>query len=57
LPGYILIGRREDFVWTLTSARADITDIYVETLCEGSDTKVPVQGPLPDHGGVRRGHP
>ena len=26
-PGYILIGRREDFVWTLTSAGADIVDI------------------------------
>ena len=40
-PGYILIGRREDFVWTLTSAGADIVDIYVETLCDGSDTQVP----------------
>jgi acyl-homoserine lactone acylase PvdQ len=38
-PGYILIGRREDFVWSLTSAGADIVDTYVETLCEGSDTK------------------
>jgi acyl-homoserine lactone acylase PvdQ len=43
-PGYILIGRREDFVWTLTSAGADITDIYVETLCEGSDTKYLYKG-------------
>ena len=43
-PGYILIGRREDFVWTLTSAGADIVDIYVETLCEGSDTKYLLQG-------------
>ena len=44
-PGYILIGRREDFVWTLTSAGADIVDNYVETLCDGSDTQVPLQGP------------
>jgi acyl-homoserine lactone acylase PvdQ len=43
-PGYILIGRREDFVWTLTSAGADIIDIFVETLCEGSDTKYLYRG-------------
>ena len=43
-PGYILIGRREDFVWSLTSAGADIIDIYVETLCEGSDTKYLYKG-------------
>jgi acyl-homoserine lactone acylase PvdQ len=43
-PGYILIGRREDFVWTLTSAGGDIIDIYVETLCEGSDTKYLYKG-------------
>ena len=43
-PGYILIGRREDFVWTLTSAGADIIDTYVETLCDGSDTKYLYKG-------------
>ena len=43
-PGYILIGRREDFVWSLTSAGADIIDIYVETLCGGSDTKYLYKG-------------
>jgi acyl-homoserine lactone acylase PvdQ len=43
-PGYILIGRREDFVWTLTSAGADIVDVYVETLCDGSDTKYIYKG-------------
>jgi acyl-homoserine lactone acylase PvdQ len=43
-PGYILIGRREDFVWTLTSAGADIVDIYVETLCQGSDTRYLYKG-------------
>ena len=43
-PGYMLIGRREDFVWTLTSAGGDIIDIYVETLCEGSDTKYLYKG-------------
>ncbi|HEV7846887.1 MAG TPA: penicillin acylase family protein [Thermoleophilaceae bacterium] len=43
-PGYILIGRREDFVWSLTSAGADIVDHFVETLCEGSDTKYLYRG-------------
>ena len=47
-PGYILIGRREDFVWTLTSAGADIIDIYVETLCGGSDTKYLYRGQCRD---------
>ena len=50
-PGYILIGRREDFVWTLTSAGADIVDIYVETLCGGSDTKYLYRGQCLDTGG------
>ncbi|HVI35481.1 MAG TPA: penicillin acylase family protein, partial [Gaiellales bacterium] len=43
-PGYILIGRREDFVWTLTSAGADLVDIFVETLCDGSDHKYLYKG-------------
>jgi acyl-homoserine lactone acylase PvdQ len=38
-PGYLLIGRGEDFATTLTSASADIIDQYAETLCEGSDYK------------------
>ena len=47
-PGYILIGRREDFAWTLTSAGADIVDIFIETLCEGSDTKYLYKGKCRD---------
>ena len=47
-PGYILIGRREDFVWTLTSAGADIIDNFVETLCGGSDTKYLYRGQCRD---------
>jgi acyl-homoserine lactone acylase PvdQ len=43
-PGYILIGRREDFSWTLTSAGGDIIDEYVETLCGGSDLKYMYKG-------------
>ena len=55
-PGYILIGRREDFVWTLTSAGADIIDIYVETLCGGSDTKYLFRGQCRDMSHVQRRH-
>jgi len=47
-PGYILIGRREDFVWTLTSAGADMIDNFVETLCGGSDTKYLYRGQCRD---------
>lgn len=36
-PGYLLIGRGEDFANTLTSASGDIIDQYVEKLCNGSD--------------------
>ncbi|MGB0119828.1 MAG: penicillin acylase family protein [Solirubrobacterales bacterium] len=43
-PGYLLIGRGEDFSTTLTSASADIIDQYAETLCEGSDTKYKYKG-------------
>jgi acyl-homoserine lactone acylase PvdQ len=35
-PGYILIGRGQDFAWTLTSADGDIIDQYAETLCRDS---------------------
>lgn len=47
-PGYILIGRREDFVWTLTSAGGDIIDEFVETLCGGSDLKYQYKGKCRD---------
>jgi acyl-homoserine lactone acylase PvdQ len=43
-PGYILIGRSEDYAWSLTSAGLDIIDTYVETLCGGSDTKYLYKG-------------
>ena len=42
-PGYMLIGRGEDFAWTLTSAGADIVDQYAETLC-GDDTHYRYKG-------------
>ena len=43
-PGYGLIGRSDDFAWTLTSASGDIRDIYAETLCGGSTTKYLYKG-------------
>jgi acyl-homoserine lactone acylase PvdQ len=43
-PGYMLIGRGEDFSTTLTSASGDIIDQYVERLCGGSDEKYLFRG-------------
>jgi len=43
-PGYLLIGRGEDFATTLTSASGDIIDQYAETLCGGSDTRYRYNG-------------
>jgi acyl-homoserine lactone acylase PvdQ len=37
VPGlamYILIGRAEDYAWSLTSAGHDVRDVYAEKLCE-----------------------
>ena len=41
---YVFIGRNQDFAWSLTSAGNDITDVFVETLCGGSDTKYVFKG-------------
>ena len=49
-PGYLLIGRGEDFATTLTSASADVIDQYAETLCGGSDTKYMYKGKCLDDG-------
>lgn len=37
--GNLLIGRGQDFAWSLTSAGSDTNDQFVETLCGGSRTK------------------
>ncbi|MGB2851730.1 MAG: penicillin acylase family protein, partial [Solirubrobacterales bacterium] len=42
VPGlsmYLLLGRTEDYAWSLTSANHDVRDVYAEQLCEpdGSD--------------------
>ena len=37
VPGlamYMLIGRTEDYAWSLTSANQDVRDVYAEILCE-----------------------
>lgn len=37
VPGlamYLLIGRTEDYAWSLTSAGHDVRDVYAEELCE-----------------------
>jgi acyl-homoserine lactone acylase PvdQ len=60
-PGYILIGRAQDYAWSLTSAGLDIVDTYVETLCGGSDTKYEYRGRCRDmsrfDAGVLKGSP
>jgi len=47
-PGYLLIGRTQDFATTLTSASGDVVDQYVETLCEGDDHKYIYNGECRD---------
>jgi acyl-homoserine lactone acylase PvdQ len=42
--GNILIGRGQDYAWSLTSAGSDLIDTYVETLCGGSKTKYRYKG-------------
>ena len=47
-PGYLLIGRTQDFATTLTSASGDVVDQYVEKLCEGDDHKYIYNGECRD---------
>lgn len=42
--GNILIGRGQDYAWTLTSAGSDLIDTFVEELCGGSRTKYRYRG-------------
>ncbi|RKQ93775.1 acyl-homoserine lactone acylase PvdQ [Solirubrobacter pauli] len=42
--GNILIGRGQDYAWSLTSAGSDVVDTYVETLCGGSKAKYRYKG-------------
>ena len=36
---YILIGRTQDYAWSLTSAGHDVRDVYAERLCEPDGSK------------------
>ena len=54
-PGYIFIGRGEDFAYSLTSAGNDSTDQFVETLCGGSDTRYRYKGKCRAMGRVNAG--
>ncbi len=43
-PGYMLIGRADNYAWSLTSAGNDIIDTYAEILCGGSKYKYTYKG-------------
>jgi acyl-homoserine lactone acylase PvdQ len=43
-PGYMLIGRGQNYAWTLTSADGDIVDTYAEELCGGSRLRYSYKG-------------
>ena len=53
--GNILIGRGQDYAWSLTSAGSDLIDTYVETLCGGSRTKYRYKGRCRTMGSVDAG--
>ncbi|HEY8583743.1 MAG TPA: penicillin acylase family protein [Capillimicrobium sp.] len=53
--GNILIGRGQDYAWTLTSAGSDTNDQFIETLCGGSDTKYLFEGKCRKMGRVNAG--
>src|SRR3954470_7090710 len=55
LAAPMLIGRGEDFAWTLTSAGSDTNDQFVETLCGGSTTKYLYKGKCRKMGRVKAG--
>ena len=55
---YILIGRTQNYAWSLTSAGHDVRDVFAERLCNPNGSAptrasdaLPVQGQVP---GVRR---
>ena len=52
---YVFVGRNQDFAWSLTSANNDIVDTFVETLCDGSDTRYIYKGECRDMTSVDAG--
>lgn len=53
--GNLLIGRGQDYAWSLTSAGSDTNDQFVETLCGGSRTKYRYKGRCRTMGTVNAG--
>ena len=60
---YILIGRTQDYAWSLTSANHDVRDVFAEQLCNPDGTPptrdvdpLPVRGHVPAVRDVRRRH-
>jgi acyl-homoserine lactone acylase PvdQ len=53
--GNLLIGRGQDYAWSLTSAGSDTNDQFVETLCGGSRTKYLYRGRCRTMGSVNAG--
>ncbi|MDW5595666.1 penicillin acylase family protein [Conexibacter stalactiti] len=53
--GNLLIGRGQDYAWSLTSAGSDTNDQFVETLCGGSQTKYLFKGRCRTMGSVNAG--
>ena len=55
VPGlamYMLIGRTQDYAWSLTSAGHDVRDVFAERLCEPDGSAAePGVDPLPATGG------
>ncbi len=56
-PGYLLIGRGQDFATTLTSASGDVIDQFAEKLCGGSDERYLYKGKCRADGPLRRRRP
>ena len=53
--GNILIGRGQDYAWSLTSAGSDLIDTFAETLCGGSKTRYLYKGKCRTMGRVDAG--
>ena len=66
VPGismYLLIGRTENYAWSLTSANHDVRDVFAEVLCnpDGTDpsresSHLRIQGRMPPLRDIRRGN-
>ena len=55
-PGNILIGRGQDFAWSLTSAGSDLIDDVRRDAVRRLEDQVRLQGQVREDGDARRGH-